>query len=242
MNEHIKPIPDSDVAKKQQVEEMFNDISKKYDFLNHLLSFGIDKLWRNKLLGSLVFKSNYKVLDMATGTADVALQIAKEKKVQVIGADISEGMLSVGREKAKNKNLDNLVQLVKGDAENIPFDNDEFDICTVAFGVRNFQNLPKGLAEIYRVLKPGGQLRVLEFSKPKSKIVAWGFGLYFNRILPFIGKLVSKSNTAYRYLPVSVGAFPEGQDFCNYLEKADFNQISHKPLSFGISTLYICTK
>ena len=242
MNPHIKPLPHSELAKKQQVEEMFNDISGKYDFLNHLLSFGIDKIWRNRLLGSIEFHDKSRVLDMATGTADVALQIAKEKGVHVTGADISEGMLNVGRVKAKKQALDERVDLVKGDAENIPFDDASFDVATVAFGVRNFQDLPKGLLELHRVLKEGGQFRVLEFSKPKSKLVASVFGLYFNRILPFVGKLVSKSNTAYRYLPVSVSAFPEGQDFCNYLKDAGFSEISFKPLTFGISTLYICKK
>ncbi len=242
MNPHIKPIPHSERAKKQQVEEMFNDISGKYDFLNHLLSFGIDKIWRNKLLGSITFASDSKVLDMATGTADVALQIAKEKGVEVTGADISDGMLDVGRVKVKNKKLEDLVQLVNGDAENIPYEKETFDIATVAFGVRNFQDLPQGLIELHRVLKADGQLRVLEFSKPKSRFVFWFFGLYFNRILPFVGKLVSKNNTAYRYLPVSVNAFPEGQDFCDYLKNAGFTEISFKPLTFGISTLYICKK
>jgi len=242
LNPHIKPLPHSDVAKKQQVEEMFNDISGKYDFLNHLLSFGIDKRWRKKLLASIEFTKGVKVLDIATGTADVALQIAREKKVNIIGADISEGMLSVGREKVKKRNLESLVELVKGDAENIPFEDETFNISTVAFGVRNFQDLPKGLKEIHRVLKKEGQFRVLEFSIPKSKLVRWVFGLYFNKILPFIGKIVSKNSAAYTYLPVSVGAFPEGQDFCNILKEAGFLEISFQPLTFGISTLYSCKK
>ncbi len=241
-NTHIKPIPQLDTAKKQQVEQMFDAISGKYDFLNRLLSFRIDVAWRNKLLKSIDFTNVHKVLDIATGTGDVAITIAKKYNVKVTGADISEGMLAVGRQKIAELQLADSIEMIKADAEHLPFANGVYDAATVAFGVRNFENLAAGLSDIHRVLKPGGAFRVLEFSKPNSAIVRGIYGLYFTKILPWIGKKVSGSSSAYTYLPISVGAFPEGSAFCKFLEDAGFKEINYKRLTFGISTLYQCKK
>lgn len=241
----IKPDQFSKVSKKNQVEEMFNGIAKNYDFLNHFLSLGIDKIWRKKAINYLKTQTQKpeNILDIATGTADLALEIYNQiKPKQIIGIDISEEMLEVGRKKILSKNLSNKIDLKKGDGEKLQFDENIFDAVTVAFGVRNFENLEKGLTEIFRVLKPSGKLVILEFSNPKSFPIKQIFNLYFKYILPFLGKLISKSQLAYSYLPESVMHFAEGEEFCNHLRKCGFKNIIAKGLSFGTCTIYVGEK
>jgi demethylmenaquinone methyltransferase/2-methoxy-6-polyprenyl-1,4-benzoquinol methylase len=238
----IKPIQTSDKSKKQQVEEMFDSISKRYDFLNHFLSLGIDKLWRRKAVNYLKKDNPKMILDVATGTADLAIECLKLNPDKVIGVDLSEGMLSMGRKKLAASGQDAKIELRKGDSEKLLFEDSTFDACTVGFGVRNFEDLDKGLAEIYRVLKPGAKLVVLEFSKPRTFPVKQLYNLYFNTILPLWGRYISKSNSAYSYLPESVKHFPDGQDFLNHLEKVGFKQMKMQALSFGICSIYVGTK
>lgn len=238
----VVPYKDKDGSKKEQVATMFNNISKKYDFLNHFLSLGIDILWRKKAIGLLNPHQPKVMLDIATGTGDFALEALKLNPEKVIGIDISEGMLEVGKEKMKTKKVDNIINLQLGDSENLPFDEATFDAYTVGFGVRNFENLEKGLSEMLRVLKPNGHAVILEFSKPKSFPIKQLYNFYFNKILPGIGKLVSKDNAAYTYLPESVNAFPEGDDFVEILKKVGYNNPKSIPLMFGIASIYTATK
>jgi len=229
-------------TKKQEVEEMFDNISPKYDFLNHFLSMGIDIRWRKKAIKMLRTYHPKVILDMATGTADFAIESISLQPEQVIGVDLSEGMLSKGRIKIKDKNLEKVITLQKGDSEELPFQNNFFDAITVAFGVRNFENLNKGLTELCRVLKNDGVLIVLEFSKPVSFPVKQLYGFYFKFILPLMGKAISSDNAAYTYLPESVKAFPDGQKFADVLDACGFNRISIHPVTFGIATIYKCQK
>lgn len=239
---HVKPNNQSAASKKEQVEEMFDNIAHRYDFLNHLLSLGIDKNWRKKAIRSLKSSNPKRLLDIATGTGDLAFEAIKQMPhLELIGLDLSEGMLSKARVKAKNKALDKM-QFVKGDSENLGFDNDSFDAITVAFGVRNFENLEAGLAEMHRVLRPGGRVAILEFSKPKMFPVKQIFNFYFKYILPQTGRLISKDSRAYEYLPESVQAFPEGVDFVRILEKTGFKKCKNQPLTFGICSLYTAEK
>lgn len=221
---------------------MFDSISKRYDFLNHFLSLGIDKLWRRKAVNYLKKDNPKMILDVATGTADLAIECLKLNPDKVIGVDLSEGMLSMGRKKLAASGQDAKIELRKGDSEKLLFEDSTFDACTVGFGVRNFEDLDKGLAEIYRVLKPGAKLVVLEFSKPRTFPVKQLYNLYFNTILPLWGRYISKSNSAYSYLPESVKHFPDGQDFLNHLEKVGFKQMKMQALSFGICSIYVGTK
>ncbi len=221
---------------------MFDSISKRYDFLNHFLSLGIDKLWRRKAVNYLKKDNPNMILDVATGTADLAIECLKLNPDKVIGVDLSEGMLSMGRKKLAASGQDAKIELRKGDSEKLLFEDSTFDACTVGFGVRNFEDLDKGLAEIYRVLKPGAKLVVLEFSKPRTFPVKQLYNLYFNTILPLWGRYISKSNSAYSYLPESVKHFPDGQDFLNHLEKVGFKQMKMQALSFGICSIYVGTK
>lgn len=235
----VTPYKESESGKKEQVAQMFNNIAHRYDFLNHFLSLGIDTIWRKKAITCLKQEKPKLLLDIATGTGDLAITANKILNPdKIIGIDISEGMLSFGREKLVKLNLQDKIQLMSGDSENIPFNENYFDAATVAFGVRNFENLDKGLAEINRVLKPGGSLVVLEFSKPKTFPIKQVYNFYFNQILPSIGKLVSKDDRAYSYLPESVQAFPDGEDFINHLHKAGFKQTFCKNLMFGIASIY----
>jgi demethylmenaquinone methyltransferase/2-methoxy-6-polyprenyl-1,4-benzoquinol methylase len=239
MQKVVKPYDSSDLSKKKQVEKMFDNISAKYDFLNHFLSFGIDHIWRRKTINLIAEKNPAFILDVATGTGDLAFAAEKKIKVKkIIGLDISNGMLEVGREKIKKKSLQNKLEFIQGDSENLPFENDFFDAVMVSFGVRNFENLTKGLNEIKRVLKPSGGIYILEFSKPKKFPIKQLFSFYSKFILPYLGSLISKDKSAYHYLPASVNVFPEGEDFIKKLQKVGFSSSSFKTLSGGISTLY----
>jgi demethylmenaquinone methyltransferase/2-methoxy-6-polyprenyl-1,4-benzoquinol methylase len=236
------PYKQSGQSKKDQVEEMFNNISPKYDLLNHLLSANIDRIWRKKTIKKLSsFRPSY-VLDIATGTGDFAVAATKLADVKVVGIDISEGMLDIGRKKIEKKGLTGLVELVKADSENLPFENNLFDAAIVGFGVRNFENLKKGLSEIYRVLKPGAVFYVLEFSKPKKTPVKQIYYFYFKNILPFIGRLVSRDNRAYTYLPESVNEFPDGDKFLTILAEVGFTENKCFPQTFGIASVYEARK
>jgi demethylmenaquinone methyltransferase / 2-methoxy-6-polyprenyl-1,4-benzoquinol methylase len=221
---------------------MFDSISKRYDFLNHFLSLGIDKAWRRKAIAKLKPQQPKMILDMATGTADLAMEALSLNPDKIIGVDLSEGMLSMGRSKIKHAGKNNVIELLKGDSEKILFDDQSFDACTVGFGVRNFENLDKGLSEIYRVLKPGAQIVVLEFSKPTVFPVKQVYNLYFNTILPFWGRYISRNNSAYSYLPESVKHFPDGPAFVQHLNSVGFKQTTAQTLTFGICSIYTGVK
>jgi len=238
----IKPYSDQQSGKKEQVTAMFNNIANRYDFLNHFLSLGIDKIWRKKAINCLRDISAQHILDVATGTADLAIESMRLKPEQVIGIDISDQMLAVGKQKIKIKKLEHIISLQKGDSENISFPENFFDAITVAFGVRNFENLEKGLSEMFRVLKPNGRAVILEFSKPFNFPVKQIYTFYFKAILPFVGRIISNDKSAYTYLPDSVMQFPEKEDFINKLKSVGYNDCSYKSLSFGIATIYIGNK
>jgi demethylmenaquinone methyltransferase / 2-methoxy-6-polyprenyl-1,4-benzoquinol methylase len=238
----VTPYKDQHKGKKEQVQTMFNNIAPKYDFLNHFLSLGIDILWRKKAVALLKHEKPSRILDIATGTADFALEALALNPEKIIGIDISEGMLEVGRKKIEKKNLQHKIELIQADSESMPFQDEEFNAITVAFGVRNFENLLKGLKEMNRVLKYSGTAVVLEFSKPRAFPVKQLYSFYFFKILPFIGKIVSKDNAAYTYLPESVGAFPDGKDFLKVMEEAGFKNVYQKPLMFGIASIYVGNK
>ena len=216
MKQSVTPY-NSNERKKEQVANMFNNVADTYDFLNHFFSLGIDKLWRKKLVNLISKEQPIKLLDVATGTGDLAIAESVIPNIQITGIDISEGMLEVGKAKVKQKQINN-IQLQLGDSENIEFATDSFDAVSVAFGVRNFENLEKGLLEMQRVLKPGKKLFVLEFSKPSNFIFRSIYYLYFFYILPFVGRIVSKDSSAYSYLPESVKNFPSGKEFVEVLE------------------------
>lgn len=223
---------------------MFDNIAHSYDRLNHLLSFGIDILWRKKAIRMLKKQQPDKLLDIATGTGDFALEAARMgvQASEIIGVDISQGMLEIGREKVRKKSLEHQIDLRYGDSENLPFDDAYFDVATAAFGVRNFENLGKGLSEIARVIQPGGSAYILEFSKPSSFPFKQLYWFYFKAILPLVGKLVSKDQRAYTYLPESVQAFPQGEDFLKILQASGFEKVSQKKLTGGIASIYIGEK
>ncbi len=232
------PYKNSNLSKKGQVEEMFDHISHRYDLLNHLLSANIDKLWRKKSIKMLHKFQPRSILDIATGTGDFAIAAAKLSPEKIVGIDLSEGMLKVGRQKIEKRGLSHLIELQKADSEALPFDNNTFDAAIVAFGVRNFENLEKGLAEIYRVLRPGGAFIVLEFSLPKNKVFRNLYFFYFIKVLPWLGRLVSKDNRAYTYLPESVREFPDGADFVRILEKTGFVKSRWMSQTMGIAAIY----
>ena len=224
--------------KKEQVQQMFNNISGKYDLLNHLLSLGIDIIWRKKAINLLRSENPKKILDVATGTGDFAIESLKINPEKVVGVDIADNMLSIGRRKIRKKGLEDKIELVHGDSENLPFHDNKFDAIIVSFGVRNFENLEKGLADMHRVLKANGTVVVLEFSKPSIFPFKQVYNLYFNFILPLIGKIISKDQSAYKYLPDSVNAFPDGEEFINILNNIGFKETKCIPLTFGISSIY----
>jgi len=232
------PYKENTDNKKKQVAQMFNNISARYDFLNHLLSMGIDKLWRKKAIGLLSGRPVKQLLDIASGTGDFALAGLKLNPERIIGSDISQGMLNVGIEKIKKKNLEHIISFELGDAEDIKHKGASFDAITVGFGVRNFEDLEKGLSEMHRVLKPTGQVAILEFSKPKQFPIKQFYNFYFLNILPLIGKLVSKDASAYTYLPESVQEFPDGKDFLDILQKVGYKNVKQYPVSFGIASIY----
>ena len=234
----VVPYKEDRSGKKEQVARMFDSISGNYDFLNHFLSLGIDIHWRRKAVKLLAPGKPKLILDVATGTGDFAVETLKLNPDKVIGIDISEGMLEVGRKKMKDRGYDSRIELLSGDSENLPFEENKFDAVVVGFGVRNFENLEKGLAEMYRVLKPGGRMVVLEFSKPTMFPFKQLFNFYFNFILPKIGKLISRDPAAYTYLPESVQAFPDGDSFVRILNRIGFKDTLCKPLTLGISSLY----
>jgi len=239
----VVPYKDSESSKKQQVAAMFDDIAFKYDFLNRFLSAGIDIKWRKKAIRQLADLHPKKILDVATGTADVAIMAnAILKPEKIIGIDISDGMLEMGRKKVEKAGLENIIELLNGDSETINFEDNSFDAVTVAFGVRNFQQLEKGLSEIKRVLKPGGKLVVLEFSKPKMPGVKSMYNLYMKVICPNVGKLFSKNRNAYKYLDESIKKFPEGKNFTLILDNLGYSNTYCKPLSLGICSIYCGTK
>jgi demethylmenaquinone methyltransferase/2-methoxy-6-polyprenyl-1,4-benzoquinol methylase len=225
-------------SKKDQVATMFNNIAGKYDFLNHFFSLGIDILWRKRAVRILGKKDADMLLDVATGTGDFAIECLKLNPKKVMGIDISQGMLDVGKEKLKTKKLDHKIELLLGDSENLPFEDNTFDGETVAFGVRNFENLEKGLSEMLRVLKPGGKTVVLEFSKPITFPIKQLYFFYFRYIMPTLGKIVSKDNAAYTYLPESVMAFPERKNFLSILEKVGYKNTGYKAVTGGIACIY----
>ena len=242
MNKEVKPYKKESIGKKEQVAKMFNNISPKYDLLNHLLSLGIDIRWRKKAIKLLKSDSPKSILDVATGTADFAIQSLSLQPEKVIGIDISDGMLEVGRKKIKRKQLTDIISLENGDSENLRFSDNTFDAVIVAFGVRNFENLENGLINMHRVLKRGGKVVILEFSKPTSFPFKQLYNIYFTSILPTIGNVISKDNSAYTYLPESVQAFPQGSKFIQILENTGFNQPECIPLTFGICSIYTATK
>jgi demethylmenaquinone methyltransferase / 2-methoxy-6-polyprenyl-1,4-benzoquinol methylase len=238
----VVPYKAENSGKKEQMAKMFNNISRRYDFLNHLLSMGIDRIWRKTAI-RLLRPSNPKfILDVATGTGDFAIQAMKLNPQKITGIDISEGMLSIGRKKLDRLHLNDKIELLTGDSENLQFPADSFDAATVGFGVRNFEDLEKGLSEIRRVLKPGAMLVVLEFSRPGKFPMRQLYNFYFKNILPGLGRLISNDKSAYTYLPESVAAFPDGTDFENILKKVGFKETSCKSLTFGISSIYTARK
>ena len=234
----VKPYNHVDKSKKQEVAEMFDNISARYDFLNHFLSLGIDKIWRRKAINQLRSTPVKKIIDIATGTGDFAIAALKLNPEEVIGLDISAGMLAVGEQKMIKNKVDSIIKMQLGDSENIPYDSNYFDALTVGFGVRNFENLELGLAEMLRVLKPGGKAVILEFSKPKRFPIKQIFGFYSRYFIPFFGKRISKDAQAYSYLPESVAAFPEGKDFEEILHKIGYKNIESTLVSGGIATIY----
>lgn len=231
----------TEAGKKKEVEEMFDNIAPKYDLLNHVLSMKIDVLWRNTLVKWMNKDAPQTVLDVATGTGDLALTVQKATGAKVTGLDLSQQMLNVGIEKIKKAKLDGEIEMMKGDAENLPFDSNKFDAVCVAFGVRNFENLEKGLAELKRVVKENKSVYILEFSKVEGFLGPF-YMFYFKNILPLIGKLISRDNRAYTYLPDSVNVFPFGEKMKNILLGVGFNKVEYKKLSLGIATIYKATK
>lgn len=242
MSEKVTPYKDSTLGKKEQVTQMFDTISGNYDNLNRVISFGIDVKWRKKVLKIVSDKKPKVILDIATGTGDLAILMAQTNAEKIIGLDISAGMLEVGKKKVEDKNLSNIIELVLGDSENMPFDDNYFDAITVGFGVRNFENLEKGFAEILRVLKPNGVFVILETSVPDKFPYKQGYNFYSKNILPLIGKLFSKDNDAYGYLSESAAAFPYGEALNNILRKTGFIDVVAMPQTFGVATIYSASK
>jgi demethylmenaquinone methyltransferase/2-methoxy-6-polyprenyl-1,4-benzoquinol methylase len=237
MSEIVKPY-NSDKSKKEEVAQMFNNISARYDFLNHFLSLGIDHIWRRKAVNQLREIQPKRILDLATGTGDFAIALLKLNPSQIIGMDISSGMLEVGKNKMKAKQVSHIIDMQLGDSENMPFEDAYFDAITVGFGVRNYEHLEKGLTEMLRVTRSGGKIVILEFSKPKRFPIKQAFGFYSRFIIPFFGKRISKDEKAYAYLPESVAAFPEGKAFTDILSNLGYKQVDASLVSGGIATIY----
>jgi len=242
MPQKVTPYKDSDLGKKEQVTKMFDTISKNYDGLNRVISFGIDIKWRKKVVDILKKEQPNSILDIATGTGDLAIALTKTGAKKIVGLDISPGMLEVGKEKVTNKNLDSTIEMVVGDSENLVFENNTFDAVTVSFGVRNFETLETGMAEILRVLKPNGTLVVLETSVPTKTPYKQGYSFYTKNILPLIGKIFSKDDSAYGYLSESASVFPHGESFNNILREIGFIDVTNKPQTFGVASIYVAKK
>jgi demethylmenaquinone methyltransferase / 2-methoxy-6-polyprenyl-1,4-benzoquinol methylase len=241
----VVPYKDKDTSKREQVAEMFDSISPKYDLLNHVLSGGIDILWRKRAIRELRTYARLapkRILDVATGTGDFALEALVLNPEKIVGMDISEGMLNVGREKMRKRNLSEKIEMRAGDSTGLPLPDNDFDAVIVAFGVRNFENLLAGLTDMHRVTRPGGSCLVLEFSKPRSAPFKQLYGFYSNTILPAVGRLISKDSAAYSYLPESVQAFPDGPDFLRVFDAAGFTQTKCISLTFGVATIYLGRK
>lgn len=242
MSKSVTPYKDSDLGKKEQVAQMFDTISGNYDGLNRVISFGIDVKWRKKVLKMVSNKNPETILDIATGTGDLAILMTKTNAKKIIGLDISAGMLEVGRKKIAQKNLSDRIEMVLGDSENIPYADNTFDAITVGFGVRNFENLEKGFAEILRVLKPNGIFVILETSVPTKTPYKQGYKFYSKYILPLIGKLFSKDDSAYQYLSESASVFPFGEALNNILRKIGFIEVKALPQTMGVATIYSASK
>lgn len=238
MGTKVKPYNKANASKKEEVEEMFDNISGRYDFLNHFLSLGIDKLWRKKAIKILKPFNPKVIMDMATGTGDFAIEALKLNPERIVGVDLSNGMLEVGRKKMIKRKVNHIIEMVQGDSENLSFDDNTFDAYTVGFGVRNFQNLDAGLTEMLRVLKPKGVGVILEFSKPKKFPVKQYFKFHSKYIIPTFGKLISKDKAAYTYLPESVEAFPEGKAFMDIMTSVGYSNVKSKIVGGGIATIY----
>jgi demethylmenaquinone methyltransferase/2-methoxy-6-polyprenyl-1,4-benzoquinol methylase len=230
------------IAQKDQVQKMFDNIAPSYDLLNHLLSAGIDKLWRRRVINMIRHRPHQHILDLATGTGDLAIAAAALPDTHITAVDLSAGMLKFQQKKLEKKNLLKRITLLQGDGEALPFDDNTFDVVMIAFGVRNFEDLPKGLAEMHRVLKKDGLVEILEFSKPKTFPVKQLYQFYFTRILPTVGRWISKDKSAYSYLPNSVGYFPSGTSFTQYLTQAGFTGPGIRPLTLGIASIYSARK
>jgi len=243
MAKNITPYKDSDLGKKKQVTQMFDTISNEYDGLNRVISLGIDQNWRKKVVNFVNEISPENILDIATGTGDLVIMYAEKTKAnKIVGLDISEGMLNVGRKKIADRNLNNRIEMVVGDSENLPFQDNSFDAITVSFGVRNFENLEKGLSEILRVLKPNGRFAILETSVPTRFPFKQGYQFHCKVVLPLVGKLFSKDKKAYGYLSESAANFPFGEDLNNILRKVGFIDVKDRPQTFGVATIYTSTK
>ena len=242
MSKNITPYKDSTLGKKEQVTQMFDTISGNYDGLNRVISFGIDIKWRKKVLNLVRAKNPKNILDIATGTGDLAILMAQINATKIIGLDISSGMLEVGKKKILDKKLENKIEMIVGDSENMPFPDNHFDAITVSFGIRNFETLDKGLAEILRVLKPNGIFVILETSNPTKTPYKQGYKFYTKNILPIIGKIFSKDDVAYGYLSESASVFPFGEVLNNILRKIGFIEVQDMPQTFGVATIYTATK
>lgn len=242
MSKNITPYKDSELGKKEQVAQMFDNISGNYDGLNKVISFGTDAKWKQKILKMVTAQQPNSILDIATGTGDLAILFASTSAKEIIGLDISQGMLEIGKKKIATQNLESRIQMVLGDGENIPYTDNYFDVITVAYGVRNFENLEKGLSEILRVLKPNGQLIILETSVPTKFPFKQGYAFHSKVILPLIGKLFSKDKTAYSYLSDSANVFPFGEALNNILRKIGFIDVKDLPQTFGVATIYQASK
>lgn len=242
MSKNITPYEGSELGKKQQVEQMFDTISGNYDSLNRMISLGTDQGWRKKVLKLVSEQKPNTILDIATGTGDLAILLSKTDATQITGLDLSAGMLEVGKQKIKALNLDNRIEMVQGDSENLPFADNTFDAITVGFGIRNFEDLEKGLSEILRVLKPGGIFVILETSVPTKFPFKQGYFFYTQNVMPFMGKMFSKDQKAYKYLSDSAKNFPFGEVLNNILRKVGFKDVKHRPQTMGIATIYSSSK
>ncbi len=242
MDKKVTPYKDSELNKKKQVEQMFDNISENYDSLNRVISLGTDQSWRRKLIEIVKSTQPKNILDVATGTGDLAIALADSSAEKIVGLDISAGMLSIGQKKIDAKKLSDKIEMVQADSEDLPYEDDYFDAITVAFGVRNFENLDKGLTEINRVLKPGGIFVVLETSVPTKFPFKQGYNVYSKGIMPAIGKLFSKDKSAYTYLSESASKFPYGEAFNNILKKNGFTNVKDLPQTFGVATIYVAAK